>query len=46
MGQTLRPGNVDYPVDPGFDPLSLDHLLDPYIYFPKFRRGIRQGDQG
>jgi hypothetical protein len=46
MGQTLRPGNADYPVDPGCDPLSLDHLPDPYLYFPKFRSGIRQEGQG
>jgi hypothetical protein len=46
MGQTLGPGNADFPVVPGFDPLSLDQLLDPYLYLPMFRRGIRQGGQG
>ena len=46
MGQTVRPGDADYPVDPDFDSLNLDHLLDPHLYFPKFRRGMRQGGQG
>jgi hypothetical protein len=46
MGQTSRPVNADFLVDPGFEPLSLDHPLDPYIYFLKLRRGIRQGGQG
>ena len=46
MGQILGPGNAEFPVDPGFDPLSLDHLLDPYLYLPKFRSGIRKGGQG
>jgi hypothetical protein len=45
MGQTARPGNADYPVDPDFDPLSLDHLLDPYLYVPRFRRGMYEGGQ-
>ncbi len=46
MGKTIRPGNADYPVAPDFDPLNLDHLLDSYPYFPKFRRGMCEEGQG
>ena len=46
MGQTVRPGNADYPVDPDLDPLGLDYLLDPYLHFPRFRRGAYEGGQG
>ena len=45
-GQTVRPGNADYPVDPDFDPLNLGQLLDPYSYFPRFRRGRCEEGQG
>ena len=46
MGQTVRPANADYPVIPDFDPLGLDHLVDPYAYFPRFREGVCEEDQG
>ena len=46
MVQTVRTGNAYYPFDPDLDPLSLDHLLNPYLYFPRFWRGIYEGSQG
>jgi hypothetical protein len=48
MGQTIKPGNAYFPVAPDFDPPSLDNLLDPYPYFPRFRSGIYEGakDEG
>jgi hypothetical protein len=44
MGQTVRFGDADYPVDLGLDPLGL--LRDPYPYFPRFRRRTRGEEQG
>jgi hypothetical protein len=47
-GQTLRPGNADYPVAPDFGPLRLDHLLEPYPYLPGLQRRMYEGveDEG
>lgn len=46
VGQTIRSGNASDPLDPGFDPLSLGHLLDTYLCIPRFRRGVYEGGQG
>ena len=46
MGQSIRSGNAYYPVDPDFDSLSLDHLLDPRLYIPRFGGGMYEGGQG
>ncbi|MGI9050440.1 MAG: cytochrome P450 [Rubrobacteraceae bacterium] len=38
MSQTIQPRDVDYPVDPDFDPLDPDYLEDPYPYYARFRK--------
>lgn len=45
---TVRPGNAYYPVAPDFGPLSLDHLLEPYLYLPELQRRMYEGveDEG